>query len=56
MERVTCEEKTVLKGEGPKVALMDFGAKDNIAKSLNERGCEVTVYSLPSKAEEILKA
>lgn len=55
VERVTCEEKTVLKGEGPKVALMDFGAKDNIAKSLNERGCEVTVYPAFTKAEEILK-
>lgn len=34
---------------------MDFGAKDNIAKSLNERGCEVTVYPAFTKAEEILK-
>lgn len=55
VERVTCEEKTVLKGEGPKVALMDFGAKDNIAKSLNERGCEVTIYPAFTKAEGILK-
>lgn len=55
VERVTCEERTVLKGEGPKVALMDFGAKDNIAKSLNERGCEVTIYPAFTKAEEILK-
>ena len=54
VECVTCEEKTVLKGEGPKVALMDFGAKDNIAKSLNERGCEVTIYPAFTKAEEIL--
>ena len=55
VERVTCEEKTVLKGEGPKVALMDFGAKDNIAKSLNERGCEVTIYPALTKSDEILK-
>lgn len=55
VECVTCEEKTVLKGEGPKVALMDFGAKDNIAKSLNARGCEVTIYPAFTKAEEILK-
>ena len=34
---------------------LDFGAKDNIAKSLNERGCEVTVYPAFTKAEEILK-
>lgn len=55
VERVTCEEKTVLKGNGPKVALMDFGAKDNIAQSLNKRGCEVTIYPAFTKAEEILK-
>ena len=34
--------------------LMDFGAKKNIAKSLNERGCEVTVYPAGTKAEEII--
>lgn len=56
VDRVTCEEKNVLKGNGPKVALMDFGAKENIADSLNKRGCEVTIYPAFTKAEEILKA
>ena len=55
VEKVTCEEKTVLKGNGPKVALMDFGAKENIAESLNKRGCQVTIYPAFTKAEEILK-
>lgn len=54
VERVTCEERKVLKGSGPKVALLDFGAKDNIARSLNQRGCQVTVYPAFTKAEEIL--
>ena len=54
VERVTCEEKKVLKGSGPKVALMDFGAKDNMARSLNKRGCQVTIYPAFTKAEEIL--
>lgn len=54
VERVTCKEKYVLKGNGYKVALMDFGAKKNIARSLNERGCEVTVYPAHTTAEEIL--
>ena len=54
VERVTCEEKKVLKGSGPKVALMDFGAKDNIARSLNKRGCQVTIYPAFTKAVEIL--
>ena len=56
VERVTCEEKHVLKGNGPKVGLLDFGAKENIAKSLNERGCEVTIYPAATPAEEILKS
>ena len=55
VEKVTCEEKTVLKGKGPKVALMDFGAKENIAESLNKRGFQVTIYPAFTKAEEILK-
>lgn len=35
---------------------MDFGAKKNIARSLNERGCEVTVYPADTPAEEVLAA
>ena len=54
VERVTCAEKTVLSGEGPKVALLDLGAKENIAKSLHQRGCEVTIYPADIKADEIL--
>ena len=44
VEKVTCREKEILPGDGPKVALMDFGAKRNIARSLNKRGCQVTIY------------
>ena len=54
VDKVTCTEKKVLKGQGKRVALMDFGAKNNIAKSLNERGCEVTIYPAKTKAETIL--
>ena len=56
VEKVTCKEKYVLEGDGPKVALLDLGAKRNIAHSLNERGCEVTVYPALTSAEEILAA
>ena len=42
--KTTTKEKYVLPGEGKKVALMDFGAKKNIARELNKSGCEVTVY------------
>ena len=52
--KVTCSEPTTLKGDGYKVALLDFGAKKNIARSLNERGMEVTIYPAFTKAEEII--
>ncbi|SDG70460.1 carbamoyl phosphate synthase small subunit [Marvinbryantia formatexigens] len=54
VEKVTCAEKYVLEGDGPKVALLDLGAKRNIARSLNARGCQVTVYPALTKAEEII--
>ncbi len=54
--QATCKERYVLKGEGAKVALLDFGAKDNIARSLNRRGCQVTVYPAYTSAEEIIKS
>ncbi|BBF41443.1 carbamoyl-phosphate synthase small chain [Lachnospiraceae bacterium KM106-2] len=38
-----------------KVALMDFGSKNNIVRSLVRRGCEVTVYPALTKAEDIIK-
>ena len=53
VDKVTCSEKNVLKGRGKKVALMDFGAKNNIAKSLNARGCEVTIYPAHTSATSI---
>lgn len=52
----TCKEKYVLTGSGKKVAFLDLGAKKNIARSLNERGLEVTVYPADTPAEEILAA
>ena len=45
-----------LNGAGKKVALLALGAKDNIAKSLAARGCDVTVYPARTSAEEILSA
>ena len=44
----------MLPGEGKKVALLDYGAKRNIALSLNERGCQVTVYPADTPAETVL--
>lgn len=54
VKAVTCAEKSVIPGDGFKVALLDFGAKKNIARELNQRGCEVTIYPAYTSAEEIL--
>lgn len=45
-----------LNGSGLRVALLDFGAKANIARSLAARGCEVTVYPALTTAQEIIDA
>ncbi len=43
-----------LNGLGKMVALLDLGAKSNIADSLRKRGCDVTVYPALTTAEEII--
>ncbi len=43
-----------LNGTGLSVALLDFGAKSNIADSLVARGCTVTVYPARTPASEII--
>lgn len=45
-----------LNGAGKKVALLDFGTKDNIAYSLKIRGCDVTVYPANTPASEIIES
>ncbi len=56
VSKVTCEKKYVLRGNGKRVALLDLGAKNNIPKELNRRGCEVTVYPAHTPADEIIAA
>ena len=54
---VTCVEKTVCPAEGEekhRVALIDYGAKRNIIRELQKRGCTVTVCPASTPAEEIL--
>lgn len=45
-----------LNGVGLQIALLDFGAKANIAHSLARRGCDVTVYPALTPASEIIAA
>lgn len=44
-----------LSGTGKRVALLDFGAKANIPRSLAMRGCDVTVYPAHTSAERIIQ-
>ena len=56
--KTTGEMKKIIPAEGMlkyKVALLDYGMKNNIYKSLAKRGCEVTIYPAFTSTEEILK-
>lgn len=53
--QVSTKEVYKIKGNGPKVAVMDFGVKTNILRSFKERGCDLTVFPATTKAEDILK-
>lgn len=57
VEEVTCDKKETYNEEAKiQVALMDYGYKKNILKSLLSRGVGVTVYPAQTPAEEVLKA
>lgn len=43
-----------IQGNGLKVAVLDFGVKENILKELNKRDCDLYVFPYDTKAEEIL--
>ncbi|MBQ7715733.1 MAG: glutamine-hydrolyzing carbamoyl-phosphate synthase small subunit [Clostridia bacterium] len=59
VSRVTTSGVNVHAAEGDKkytVALIDYGAKGNIIRCLNQRGCEVISYGADVTAEEILSS
>ena len=59
MPQVTTPEAYTLRPEGDvlhRVALIDYGAKRNIARELCKRGCAVTVLPCSAQAEDILAA
>lgn len=55
VKRTSTKEAYSLPGKGKRVVLIDFGAKKNIARQLQKRGCEVIVVPCDTKAKEILK-
>lgn len=58
VKSVTIKDKISAKAPGGKynVALLDYGYKVNIMRSLVKRGCNVTVYPAFTSADEILKS
>jgi len=56
VEEVTTPELIHYPGEGFRVALMDYGVKANIIRSLRKRSCDVTVFPARATAEEVLAA
>ena len=55
VKRTSTKEAYSLPGKGKRVVLIDFGAKKNIARQLQKRGCEVIVVPCDTKTKEILK-
>ena len=55
VEKTTRSQVQVYPGDGPRVALLDLGVKENMIRSLQRRGCEVTVFPAHTPAEVILE-
>jgi carbamoyl-phosphate synthase small subunit len=53
VKEVSVKEPVRIKGEGLKVAVMDFGAKNNIIENLKLRKCDITIFPYDVKFEEI---
>ena len=52
--KVTIPEVYEIPGEGPHVAVLDFGIKQNILDSLSRIGCRLTVLPASTTADEVL--
>jgi len=53
VSRKTVEKRTGLKPGGPRIAMLDYGAKENIIRELCARASEVAVFPSRSTAAEI---
>src|SRR5699024_11318126 len=54
-KRVSTKMPYMSTGRGHRVALIGFGKKENIVRSLHQRGCDVTVLPHDSTAETIMQ-
>ena len=57
VESVSCKRPVPLAANKPEynVVLLDYGKKENIARELIKRGCNVAVMPYDTKAEDVLK-
>lgn len=54
VEVTTCKEPYTIGNGDRHIALYDYGAKRNIAKSLVKRGCKITVFPASTPAKEVI--
>ena len=57
VKSVSCKKPVPLAADEPKynVVLLDYGKKENIARELIKRGCNVAVMPYDTKAEDVLR-
>ncbi|WP_097025985.1 glutamine-hydrolyzing carbamoyl-phosphate synthase small subunit [Clostridium peptidivorans] len=54
VKEVSTKKMYKIEGKGKKVAVIDFGIKENILRNLKNRDCDIYVFPSDSSAEEIL--
>lgn len=54
VEEVSTKTVKHIKGSGPKVAVLDFGAKRNIIRNLMNRNCDITIFPYDTKYDNIM--
>ncbi|MDP4178074.1 MAG: glutamine-hydrolyzing carbamoyl-phosphate synthase small subunit [Bacillota bacterium] len=54
VKEVSTKEIIHIKGNGSKVALLDFGAKSNIINNLKSRDCDITIFPYDASYEDIM--
>jgi carbamoyl-phosphate synthase small subunit len=54
MDEVSTKEVIHIEGSGPKVALIDFGVKNNIINNLKQRNCDVTIFPYNAAYEQVM--
>ena len=54
VEKVSAMAAVHIKGNGPRIALLDFGAKGNIVRNLKQRHCDIYIFPYNTSYEKIM--